>query len=87
MHHRFTLVGDASPQLPLRVLNLFAQQELLPASAVMRRRGDDCEMVVECDGLDAHRASIVLAKMEAMVLVRSSSIEAVETQANRQGKE
>lgn len=75
MRHRFTVLGDASPQLPLRVLGLFAQQDLLPSLVTMAQQGEAFEIVIECGGLTMDRAQLVLAKMETMVLVRTGHLE------------
>jgi len=66
---RFAIVGEACPQLALRVLGLLAQQDLLP-SEVTIRCGEALEMVVIQCALDAGRADILAEKMRAMVMVR-----------------
>lgn len=75
MRHQFAVVGDASPQLPLRVLGLFAQQDVLPRAVTMTQQEDQVEIVIDCGDLSPHRAGIILAKIEMMVLVRIARLE------------
>jgi len=64
--------------LPLRVLGLFAQQDLALAHVVLRERAGGYEMVVEETSLSPHRASIVLEKIRAIVLVEEAELEVFE---------
>jgi hypothetical protein len=67
---RFAIAGDACPQLALRLLGLFAQQDLLPAEVTIRCNLDAVEMAIIQPGLDPHRAGIIAEKMRAMIMVR-----------------
>jgi len=67
---RFDIVGAACPQLPLRLLGLFAQQNLMPSEVTIRCANDLLDMVVVQHSLDAHRAEVVAEKMRALVMVR-----------------
>ena len=71
----FVVEGLASAQLPLRLLNYFAQQDLLPESVDLRRSPLGIAMRIVDAALDEHRAAIVLAKMQALPDVASAQIE------------
>lgn len=65
----FVITGIASPDLPLRVLNLFAQQDLTFDRVAIDRVADRYTIAVEHHALAPERAAIIAAKMQAMVLV------------------
>ena len=67
---RFVITGAACPQLPLRLLGLFAQRELIPRDVAIRCADDTLAITVIQDALDAHHAGIIAAKMRALVMVR-----------------
>ena len=67
---RFVIAGAACPQLPLRLLGLFAQRELIPRDVAIRTGDDTLDIVVIQDALDPHHAEIIAAKMRALVMVR-----------------
>ena len=71
MHHLFLVTGAASADLPLRILNLFAQQDLVCDQVTIMRDGDRYRLSVEHHGLPAEKASIIANKLAAMVLVDS----------------
>jgi hypothetical protein len=81
--HRFEVRGQASPDLPLRLLNLFAQQHLRFDRVTIERRADCYEVQVEQEGLSADKASIILEKMRMMVLVESAVMHAVPAPGRR----
>lgn len=64
---RFVVRGEASSQLPLRLMGLFAQQGLLPLSFELRREGAGLAVTIVQDELDTHRASIILEKMRGLI--------------------
>ena len=72
----FVVEGLASAQLPLRLLNYFAQQDLLPEAVDLRRSPVGIAMRIVDDSLDAHRIAVVLAKMHALPDVASALLEA-----------
>ncbi len=72
--HRFLVRGLASPDLPLRVLNLFAQQDLAYDRAEVARDADRYVIRVAASGLAEPRAAILLEKMRMLVLVESAEL-------------
>ena len=71
----FVIEGLASAQLPLRLLNYFAQQDLLPDEFDMRRSKVGIAMRIVDAALDDLRAAIILAKIQALPEVASVLIE------------
>jgi len=71
----FVVEGLASAQLPLRLLNYFAQQDLLSEAVDLRRSPLGIAMRIVDASLDEHRAAIVLAKMRALPDVASALLE------------
>lgn len=74
----FVVHGAASPQLPLRLLNFFAQQELLPEIVCLTRTRSGIAMRIAEATLDAHRAAVILAKMQALPEVASATLDGIE---------
>lgn len=74
MSHRFLVTGAASPDLPLRVLNLFAQQDLAFDHVQVSRAEDAYRIAVEIADLPPARAEVMLHKMRAMVLVEAAEL-------------
>ncbi len=72
----FVVEGLASAQLPLRLLNYFAQQDLLPEAVDLRRSPVGIAIRIVDDPLDAHRIAVVLAKMQALPDAASALLEA-----------
>ena len=71
---RFEIIGEASPALALRVLNLFAQQDLCFDRVVVERVADGFQMIVEARGLQLGTATIILEKMRAIILVQRAEM-------------
>ena len=67
---RFAIAGDACPQLALRVLGLFAQQDLIPAEVTIRCDAEALDIAIVQPALDPRRADIIAEKMRAMIMVR-----------------
>jgi hypothetical protein len=67
---RFAIAGDACPQLALRLLGLFAQQDLLPAEVTIRHSDEGLDIAIVQSALDCQRAGIIADKMRAMIMVR-----------------
>lgn len=61
--------GAASAQLPLRVLGLFAQQDVLPTRIAITCEDDSCRMRLEEFGMDDVRLAIIAEKLRSMVMV------------------
>lgn len=74
----FVVRGAASPQLPLRLLNFFAQQDLLPEVVYMTRADGGIAMRIAEATLDAHRAAAILAKMQALPEVVSATLDGID---------
>ena len=71
----FVIEGLASAQLPMRLLNYFAQQDLLPEAVDLRRSALGIAMRIVDATLDEQRAAIVLAKMRALPDVASAELD------------
>lgn len=71
----FVVRGTASAQLPLRLLNFFAQQDLLPDTVCLTRANGGIAVRIVETTLDAHRAAIILAKMQALPDVWSATLD------------
>ncbi|TCP33573.1 hypothetical protein [Sphingomonas sp. BK235] len=71
---RFHVAGVASPDLPLRVLNLLAVRSIAVDEARVERDGDTYRIGVAVSGLEEGVAELLLAKMGALVLVESASL-------------
>lgn len=72
--HRFVVEGVASPDLPIRVLNLFAQQDLPFARALIEQDSDRYTLSIDHHGLTAGMAKIMVEKMRSMVLVEMAHL-------------
>lgn len=79
----FVVHGAASPHLPLRLLNFFAQQDLLPDTVCLTRANDGIAMRIAEATLDAHRATIILAKMLALPDVASATLDGADLASAR----
>ncbi len=74
---RFVVEGVASPDLPLRILNLFAQQAIvLDTMAVVRE--DDRHRISLAGDLPIDRARIILEKIRTLVLVDNARLVSVD---------
>lgn len=70
----FLVVGNASPDLPLRVLNLLALRSIAFDSASVERHADSYRIGVAVSGLADGVAELLLARMRALVLVESATL-------------
>lgn len=77
----FVIEGVATPQLPLRLLNYFAQQDLLPEAIDMRRSPLGIAMRIVDAALDNQRAAIILVKIQTLPDVASALLEPYDTPA------
>jgi hypothetical protein len=66
----FTIAAEPDPQVPLRLLNYFAQRDCLPVSATMSQAHGTLLLQVLVDGFDEATANLIAMKMGSMVLVR-----------------
>lgn len=69
MANRFEVTGVASAQLPMRVLGLFAQQDIPADRVTIERVGDQYRIVLTETALPPHHADVIAEKLRAMVLV------------------
>ncbi len=67
---RVEVIADALSGLPLRVLGVFAAQDLLPPDFRFRVRGDAVRICFTLPDLDTHRGDIALARVAAVFGVR-----------------
>lgn len=65
--------GVASPELPLRVLNLLMQHGITPHHVVIELQGGEYHLRVDAP-MTSERGELVVAKLRAMVLVRDVTI-------------
>lgn len=62
------------PQVTLRVLGLLAQRSLIPLAIAAERRSRSMRLVIELDTLTGAEAELLLAKIEAIVMVRRAKV-------------
>ena len=72
MSERFMVYGDGDPQVALRVLNLFAQLDISPDVAVIRREGGGTVMDLQFGAAPERTRELVLERVRAQVLVRAA---------------
>jgi len=66
---RFSIVGLASPQLPLRVINMFAQRDMTVETLTLERHGEWLSLVLEQMSVSDVTAMLITEKLRAMVEV------------------
>jgi hypothetical protein len=67
----FHILADPDPQVPLRLLNYFAQRDCLPMSFSMTQANGALVMQILIRGIDEVTANLVAVKMRSTVLVRN----------------
>ena len=77
--HRFVIRGAASLDMPLRVLNLFAQRDLPIVRATIERQHGEYVVAIEHHDLSTETAAVIVEKMRAMVLVRYADFHVTST--------
>lgn len=75
---RFLATGLASPQLPLRVLNMFAQRDLTIEKLTLERYGKWFLLVLEQTGVNDSTAILIAEKLRAMIEVSEVVLEGEE---------
>ena len=75
--HRFNVRGSASPDFPLRVLDLFAQRALRFDRVEIKDDGDWYDLDIRQHGLTGEQANVLLHKIRAIVSVASAELEAI----------
>jgi hypothetical protein len=71
--YRFVVEGAASPDLPLRILNLFAQQAIV-LDAVEVVRDNDIRHIGLTSDVPEQRAFIILEKIRALIAVADAQL-------------
>lgn len=71
----YAVRADICPQVVIRLIGYFAQQNLVPSSIRVRRWSDELAISIEQPGLDEHQAEIIAEKMRAIVSVMSVTLE------------
>ena len=66
MRRVFVIEALAAAQLPMRLLNYFARQHLVPETIDLRRSHVGFMMRITGNVLDPHRTAVILAKMQTM---------------------
>jgi hypothetical protein len=77
--HRFVIRGPASLDMPLRVLNLFAQRDLPIVRATIELQHGEYVVAIEHHDLSTETAAVIVEKMRAMVLVRYADLHITST--------
>jgi len=78
MPSRYTVTGAADTAMVMRVLGLFAQQDLAVAGLTLAPHPDGYELVVDDPSPRSHRSEVILEKIGAMVLVTSVRMQALD---------
>ena len=71
---RLSVEGAGSPELPLRLLNLLAQNGALVEHAVLELQDGGYRIVLETMPVAAERGALIVEKIRAMVLVRAAEM-------------
>ena len=71
---RFLIRGAAATDVPLRVLNLFAQQDLRIDHAAIRSDQGSYRISIALTNLASHRALAILEKIRAIVFVEEAEL-------------
>jgi len=71
----YAVRASADPHVVLRLLNFFAQRDLVPDAVRVRRLGDEIGVVIEQPGVSEHTATVIAEKMRSLVAVSSVELE------------
>lgn len=71
----FTVRAAACPHVVNRLLNFFAQQDMIPAAVRSVHRGDEITLFVRQRDIAEHRAEVIAEKMRSLVTVGSVELE------------
>ena len=66
---RYAVRAVATAQTLSRLVNYFAQQDLVPSAMTLDADGEWFDITIELAGLDDHRARIIAEKMSSTPLV------------------
>lgn len=72
MRHCFRIIAFPDPQALPRVIGIFAQRSLIPATMASRLLGDMLHVEAALDDLDAPTAAIITAKLCEGVLIATA---------------
>lgn len=67
--------ATADPGIVVRLLNFFAQRDLVPGAVQVRRYADGLTIKVEQPEITEHAATIIAEKMRSLVTVNSVELE------------
>lgn len=73
----FEIIANVDPHISLRMLNYFAQRDLVPSVFRSRRVREKLEMRVVVPGLSEHDASVIADKMRGQFAVAAVTLEMV----------
>ncbi len=73
----FEIIADVDPHVALRMLNYFAQRDLVPSMFRSRRVREKLEMRIVVPGLAEHDASVIAEKMRGQFTVSAVTLEMV----------
>ncbi|RYD59784.1 MAG: hypothetical protein EOP60_01345 [Sphingomonadales bacterium] len=71
---RLSVEGAASPELPLRLLNLLAQQGAVVEHAVLTLEEGGYRILLGIAPVAAERGALIVEKIRAMVLVGAAEV-------------
>ncbi len=72
---KLSVHGAGSPELPLRVLGLLAQQDAIVERAALELRDGCYRIALDTAPVAADRSALILAKIRAMVLVSAAEMQ------------
>ncbi|WP_434560104.1 hypothetical protein [Pseudomonas sp. Z4-20] len=75
---QFQLLGEAEPDLPCRVLNLFALQGLTLDAAQIERHDDLLSMAILLGGVSWHRAQVLAEKLRNLISICAVDVQDAE---------
>ena len=72
--HNFLVHGAATADLPLRILNMFAQQDIAVDSCEIMRANGGYRIHIAVGALQQQRAVVIVEKIRVMVLVAHAEL-------------
>lgn len=70
-NHHFVIRAATSPHTLLRLVNHFAQRDLIPSAVTSQTEADWMMVIIIQSGLSAHVAAIIAEKIRSSVMVDS----------------
>jgi hypothetical protein len=71
----YKVYAAADPGVVVRLLNFFAQLDMVPGAVQVRRYADELTVKVEQPGITEHAADVIAEKMRSLVTVNSVELE------------